>query len=433
MNPLIVIPTFWSARRSQAPRDPVAVYDHPSLIDDEGTLDRVLQSLRAVEGVGRILVTVAGDSTVEFLAEDRVRDVVSRFSELDVIVFGPTEMGSLLRRIEQLGFGAFAEGVGLYGYGGVRNVALVVAAVLEHDVVVYLDDDVVIDDPEFMIRALEGFGAPAVEGGAPMWAKTGYYTDAAGNWAPKVEKHWYDRWWRQSEAFNRWVRIALDGPRFVRSNVATGGCMALHVQAYSRVPFDPWITRGEDLDYVISMRMFGQDIWFDDKWSLRHLPPGVKDEAFKFRQDIYRWIYEHRKIEYARSQVDLMQVTAKSLDPYPGPFIDSSIVWRTAVTAFMRSIGRSDTIGYFRAGMHALAEAAEYSRRHCGRYFTFAKSWPEFMAAIWEDVALKSLLTGQRTVDRSALTGRFAAVDARTPDEPGLFDILDDAEQEDAG
>ncbi len=427
MNPVLIIPTFWARRRSQAPDSPTAVYDHPVEIGQEGTLSRCLESLRGVEGVGRIIVTVAADPAVELRAEDSVREVAARFPELDILVFGPSELGSLHRRLEQLGFGELIDGVSLNGYSAVRNVALVVAAVLEHDLVIFLDDDVVVSDPEFLTRAMEGFGHPVVEGGQPMYAKTGYYTDASGAWAPKIEQHWYDRWWRQSEAFNRWMRIALDGPRFERSNVATGGCLAVHVEAYNRVPFDPWITRGEDLDYVINLRMLGMDVWFDDKWQLRHLPPGIKDEAFKFRQDIYRWIYEHRKIEYARSQVDLIQVSTKSLDPYPGPFLDQTIVWRTAVTAFMRSVGRPDTRGYFRAGMHALIDAAEYSRRNCPNYFVFAKAWPQMLEAIWEDVALKSLLTGERSLDRSTMTGRFPVIPADIAEKIAREDAAESA------
>lgn len=415
VNPLLVIPTFWSRRRATAPDDPIAVYDHPSTLEDEGTLARCLDSLRFVDGVGRILVTVAADASIEHRADDKVREIAGRFPELDVFVFGSAELGSLHRRMEQLDLGDAIEGVDLKGYGSVRNVSLAVAAILGHDFVVFLDDDVVIDDPEFMHRAAEGFGQVVAEDAAPVLAKTGYYTDATGAWAPKVEKRWYDRWWRQSEAFNRWMRVALDGPRITRSNVATGGCLALHREAFKRVPFDPWITRGEDLDYVISIRMLGLDVWFDDKWSLRHLPPAIRDEAFKFRQDIYRWIYEHRKIEYGRSQVDLRQVNPRSLDPYPGPFLDASIMWRTAVTAFMRSLGRPERLGYFRAGMAALAEAAEYSRRNCGRYFAFARSWTSVIDALWEDVALNTLFTGQRTLDRTAMTGRFPAIEA--PDQ----------------
>lgn len=52
-----------------------------------------------------------------------------------------------------------------------------------------------------------------------------------------------------------------------------GGCLAVHKEAFRRLAFDPWITRGEDLDYMLDLRMYGSDIWFDNQWVLRHLPP----------------------------------------------------------------------------------------------------------------------------------------------------------------
>lgn len=411
MNPVVVIPTFWARRRPKLSTNPIEVYDHPVPVGaDDSTLPRCLESLRIVEGLGRIIIPVASDPTIGLHAEDQVRAMVAEFPDLDILVVGPSEIGSIHRRLEQTGFGEMIDGVSLVGYSGVRNVGLVVAAILEHDHVIFIDDDVVIDDPQWLTRALEGIGAVVV-GQNPMFAKTGYYTDASGSWAPKVETHWYDRWWRQTEAFNRWMRKALDGERFIRSNVATGGCMGVHREVFSRVPFDPWITRGEDLDYVINLRMLGLDMVFDDQWSLKHLPPvrGI-DEATRFKQDIFRWIYEVRKIEYARSQVDLIQVTARSLEPYPGPFLEQSMTWKTIVTAFLRALGKRGSRGYFRTAMHAMRAAGEYAQNACHHYFTFARMWPHLIEAMWEDVALRGIFTGERTYDRGALTGRFRPV-----------------------
>ena len=95
--------------------------------------------------------------------------------------------------------------------------------------------------------------------------------------------------------------------------------MALHSRhVHRRSSFDPWVTRGEDIDYVINVRMHGGDVFIDDEWKALHLPPEPVSEALRFRQDVYRFVYEHRKIEFAKSQVDLRQVTPKSMAPYPG-------------------------------------------------------------------------------------------------------------------
>ena len=69
---------------------------------------------------------------------------------------------------------------------------------------------------------------------------------------------------------------AMRGPRLSRSNHVCGGCLALHKEAFKRLSFDPWIARGEDLDYMLDLRMYGSDIWLDNQWSLRHLPPETR-------------------------------------------------------------------------------------------------------------------------------------------------------------
>ena len=61
------------------------------------------------------------------------------------------------------------------------------------------------------------------------------------------------------------MKKALSGTRISRSNYVCGGLMALHARAFTRVAFDPFITRGEDLDYLFNMRMFGYDVWFDNE------------------------------------------------------------------------------------------------------------------------------------------------------------------------
>ena len=59
----------------------------------------------------------------------------------------------------------------------------------------------------------------------------------------------------------------------------------------------------------------GSDIWFDNTWYMHHLPPETKREGLRFRQDIFRWLYEYRKVEYGRTQIDLLQIKPQSLLP----------------------------------------------------------------------------------------------------------------------
>ena len=417
MEPVLIIPTFWTRPKSKRGRTPVTavddlstIYDHPTPIDSDGTLPDCLRSLQNVKGLGRVVIIVAAtDESIEHRAEDKVRTIVDDFPDIDAFVFGPAELGSLHRRLEQLEFADMIEGVTLRGYGAVRNVGLMAAAVLGYESVVFIDDDEVVTTPEFMREAMYGLGAK-FDDGTPLLAKTGYYTDAEGRWQRNDAPHWSDMFWRQRDAFNAALAVVSRPPRVQRSNIAFGGCLALHRDMFSNVSFDPWVLRGEDMDYVINARMHGGDMYLDDEWKIIHQPPEQISPALRFRQDAYRFVYEHRKIEFAKSQVDLRQVTPKSMMPYPGPFIDSSVGWRASVTAFLRALTQPEKGLYFQIALHTMGEASTYAREHCQHYFEFQRRWPIMMDALWDDVALKSLFSGERRMDRSAITGRFPIV-----------------------
>lgn len=419
MEPVVVIPTFWSRRRGGRARsyldEIAAIYDHPTPLDEpEPTLGPCLESLQKVRGLGRVVVIVAvTEESIAHEAEGRVRDIVADFPSIDALVFGPVEMGSLHRRLEQLEFADLIEGITLVGYGAVRNAGLIAAAVLGHDAVIFLDDDEVVTSPDFLETGLYGLGA-RLQDGTPVIAKSGYYVDEEGRWQRFDEPHWSDVFWRQRDAFNRALDVVMKPPRIQRAKVAFGGILALHKDMYTAVSFDPWVTRGEDIDYVINVRMHGGDVFIDDQWNVVHLPPEPVSEALRFRQDVYRFVYEHRKIEFAKSQVDLRQVTPRSMAPYPGEFIDASVGWRAFATALMRALSRPEKRRYLSAALHAVRDASEYARRHCQDYFAFQRRWPLLMDRIWEDVPLASLFTGERTIDRTAITGRFPVIEPGT-------------------
>lgn len=411
LAPCVVIPTFWTRRRGRFTDRLINVYDHPTPLDAEGTLGACLSSLQGVRGLGQVVVIVATtDPSIEHEAEDRVRQILEGIPGVDALVFGPAELGSLQRRLEQLDFSDMVPGVSLTGYGAVRNVGLIVAAILGCESVVFIDDDEVITDPDFFVRAMEGMGAKIDESGRRILAKSGYYVDSNGNYRTSDPPHWADRFWRQADDFNAALAIVETPPRVRPSTMAFGGCFALHRDMFTAVSFDPWVLRGEDIDYVINARMHGGDVFLDGEWSIEHNPPAPRSEAIALRQDVYRFIYEHRKIEFAKSQVDLRQVSVNSMRPYPGDFIASSITWRAFATAVLHALTGTETGEFLKVARAALSDASAYARQNCDNYFAFQRKWPQLMDRLWEDVALKSLFSGERSVDRSAITGRFPVI-----------------------
>jgi hypothetical protein len=405
----VVIPTFWTSPAARTPDNLLTIYDHPTSVDTDGTLPACLESLSQVEGLDQVLIIVAAtDPSLEDKAEDRVRTILGEFPTLDAFVFGPAELGSLHRRLEQIEFADMITGTSLVGYGAVRNVGLLAAGVLGCESVVFVDDDQIITERGFLLKAQDGLGMK-IRGGKAVLAKSGYYTDPEGRYQRYSEPRASDVFWRKGDAFNDALAIVDAPPRIKPSPVAFGGCLALHRHMYANVSFDPWVVRGEDMDYVINARMHGGDVFIDGEWSVIHRPPHLEDDTLQFRQDIYRFVYEHRKIEFAKSQVDLRQVTPESLMPYPGSFIGSSFSRRAWMTAMMRGIARKDN-KYFEIARKTIRDAQRYALENCQNYFDFQRRWPMLMDQIWDDVALKGLFSGERRFDRTTLTGRFPIV-----------------------
>ena len=415
MNPAVIIPTFFTepTRKRGVPSD---LYDHPTPLNMTGTLARCLDSLSHVRGLGQVILLVAaeGGAQVEDQAAAQVQEIAGKFPHMHTLVVGRAEAQIVQQRLEQLGFGDQSHAIGLEGCSSIRNLGLVLAQVLGFDSVVFVDDDEVIDDEAFLEKAMYGLGK-LTKKGIPILAKSGFYFNDEGTYLSKSQKRWYNHFWQQGRAFNNWITKAMAGPRLSRSNHVCGGCLALHRETYRRLSFDPWIKRGEDMDYLLDLRMYGSDIWFDNQWSLTHLPPRDKGEGHRFYRDIYRWVYEYYKIEFSRAQIDLLQIKPSSLMPYPGPFLEPGITKRIKRTAFLRSLVRPDKRKYREGAKAAANQATEYAQEHCMKYFEFQYTWAEIMARMESDGGLRAALV-QAAIARQA--GKAVVVEAAPSPAP---------------
>ena len=393
MNPVIVIPTFVSPRRRKDSGSVIATYDHTTPLSNPGELPRLLTSLQKVRGIGQIIVLVAAEPAISDQAAEKVQDIVSRFPSLNIAIIGADECSLVQQRMEQLGLGKLSKEIGLTGYGAIRNLGLVLANVMGFDSIVFLDDDEVIDDADFLQKGVYGLGK-LTRKGVPILAKTGFYLNSEGSYLSKSQDKWYNRFWQQGKAFNKWITKAMRGPRLSRSNHVCGGCLAIHKEAFKRLSFDPWVARGEDLDYLFNMRMFGYDVWFDNEWTVRHLPPESEKRSPRFMQDVYRWYYERAKLTFAAHQKELIPVTAASLMPYPGPWISRELDDRVRKTAMVRSVFTREHEGYLRIWRHGIGEAKAYARQNAASYLRFQSFWPKIMDGLWRDAQLISILEG---------------------------------------
>ena len=361
LTPCVVIPTFWTRPGASAPGNLLTVYDHPTPVDSDGTLPQCLESLSKVQGLDQVLIIVAAaDSSIEHQAEDRVRTSSTDFPAIDALIFGPAELGSLHRRLEQI---EFADMIHRHEPCGLRcgsqrrpdrrrrprlRISRLRRRRSDHH-------------RQGLPAACPGRSRHEDPRGQGRACQVRLLHRRRGTYQRYSQPHASDVFWRKGDAFNDALAIVDAPPRIKPSSVAFGGCLALHRHMYTNVSFDPWVVRGEDMDYVINARMHGGDVFIDGEWSVIHKPPHLDDDTLQFRQDMYRFVYEHRKIEFAKSQVDLRQVSSESLMPYPGSFIGPSFTRRAWMTAMMRGVARKES-KYFQIARSTIKDAQGYAR-----------------------------------------------------------------------
>ena len=384
LNPAVVIPTYWATDPSQP-----GVYDHATSIDEPlPELARCLDSLDDVRGVMRTVILVVAPPSAQAAARARINAIVRDHEGLSPYVVGAPEARLIAAHIESLCPGIGGEPVSLRGYGAIRNLGLAVCAMLGHDVAVFMDDDEVALSPDFLVDAVFGLGHLTRQD-LKILAKTGHFVDAEGSHlADGGKRRFWERWWSKREEFNEWMSSALAGTRICRSNYVCGGCLAIHASAFSQVPFDPWITRGEDLDYLFNLRLSGLEMWFDNKWYVRHLPPATPDEPNRVLQDIYRWLYERAKLAFCSQRQELRQVTPASLMPYPGRWISPEVEERITKATLARIVagpGRRQSFAIWRRG---IGEARSYASANAQNYARLLSFWPTAIDGLWNDEEL---------------------------------------------
>ena len=394
MNPVIVIPSYWSRTDDLVQVGDVGIYDHSTPISKPlPELETCLQSLEQVRGVLRVIVLVVAPPAFADSARARVDGICRSHPNLNPMVIGRREAQEVIHVIDQVAPGLDGEPCSLRGYGAIRNMGLAVAATLGHDVVVFLDDDEVALSDSFLIDAVYGIGLETRQG-LPIQAKSGYYIDRNDSpYASQDKPKWENRWWAKRQEFNEWMQQALDNTRISRSNFVCGGCFAIGAEAFCNVAFDPLITRGEDLDYLLNLRMHGFDVWFDNEWYVRHLPPEVPSHAARFLQNVYRWDYEVKKLEASREIINLRHVTPESLRPYPASWVDEPLLRKRIFrTALARAIKGPERRAYLEVLLSGRKEAERWAASVARDYFAFQTYWPRIMASLWEDRVLAHTL-----------------------------------------
>jgi CRP-like cAMP-binding protein len=329
MKTFMVIPSYWSRETGVGWQEGDAVYDHPTPLDQEGTLVKTLESLRVLEDSNYTLVVLACATApdIEAAVEAKVRAITEAVHPtVETYVISHSHLHEMHEELRGSDREDLVPVLSLRGYSNIRNMCLFVPIVLGAEVVVLVDDDELIDTPDFLSRAREFIGSRFM--GQTIDGVAGYYLNEKGTYYDDVpeEIHWmtyWDRFGSKREAFDQ---IIPGEPRLKLTPFAFGGCMVLHRSMFRSVPFDPRIPRGEDTDYVLNARMFGFNFFLDNQLYIQHRPPKKTHPTWqRFREDIIRLVYSKAKIDGQTKQVNMTLVEAEDFDPYPGEFLRDTL------------------------------------------------------------------------------------------------------------
>jgi len=323
----IVIPSYWGSPDGPSDVEEEIIFDHPTPLNNEGTLGRLLDSFDALEAKEFRIVIVAVTSSPPL-----TNKVIARMQEItqpytaryDITLLHSQNLDRLRRTLIHDDVSAAAcELINLGNYAAVRNMCSLAGILNGSEITVFLDDDEVITDSEFLSKAQEFIGTEYQ--GELIKGVAGYYlqTDSYRLDVSKVPL-WRKPYWNNAAAMNQAFELTIGrSPRLKPTPFVFGGNMTVHRDILMKVPFDPLITRGEDIDFLINLRINRITFWLDRELYIKHLPPKSSQLDWKrLREDIKRFLYERKKVI---DHGGIEGVSQEKLMPYPGMLLGSDL------------------------------------------------------------------------------------------------------------
>jgi hypothetical protein len=267
----------------------------------------------------------------------------------------------------------------LKGFSKIRNTGLLLALALSMDAVIFIDNDEVVEDPHYLKIACDYLNQRW--NGKLIGGKGGFYLNPDDGILLPSPNLWWRVLWDKTKWMNRvWENILASKDRLVHSPMLLGGNLVLHRHVFSKIPFDPYIPRGEDTDYLINASQMGFCILFDKELKIKHLHPQRTDVYFheELRLDIERFLYERDKV---RRGIGI------SLDPYPGYFLKRTLYPKALFTSLLLAVDYLRKREW-KKGLECIDLLRFLFRKRDRtwlKYLTFCADWEKAMEKIREE------------------------------------------------
>ncbi|MBU4561540.1 hypothetical protein L6386_03200 [bacterium] len=349
MKVAFVSPSFWSGKRKDFYKPGDQIYDHPLPLEEKGTLVRCIKSMKKLKDKDFtfILISAATRPEVENEVDRKIRSLIEETrTKFDIRVFGYRELRRFKRYLQKKGKKSLLSPLHMYGYAGIRNMCLLAAHILGVDIAISIDDDVVFEDPNYMKKAKEFIGKKKGQD-RPLAIYGPYqYGKSAPDWEKIETPVWRTYWDNVAPARKAWEKFILSKGRLKETSYVVMSNIVVHKDFFTKVPLDPNINRGEDMDWVVNALMFGYKFFVDNKLRVRHLPPPRTHPAWRLTgEDIKRYIYARAKV---RSLEKHKGIPKEYFDPFPGEFLKDDLeerIFKTNIMLAMESLVNKDFEG----------------------------------------------------------------------------------------
>jgi len=327
MNKAIIIPVYLRLNRPE------------ELPDSEGLAltRRAIESLKILEDQDFTLILpvcfdlVGGEEEGSWIEMDGfLRQTLQNLRARKIFLFSSYRLKTLRKYLDQKGFRSLSPLIDLKGFSKIRNTGLLLAQALSMEIAIFMDNDEIVENPHHLKVACEYLNQRW--NGKLISGKGGFYLNPDGEILLPSPNLWWRFPWNKTKWMNRvWENILASRDRLVYSPMLLGGNLVLHRHLFSRIPFDPYIPRGEDTDYLINASQMGFCIFFDKDLRIKHLHSQRTDIYFheELQWDIERFLYERDKV---RRGISI------PLDPYPGYFLKWTVYSKAMFTSLLLGI-----------------------------------------------------------------------------------------------
>lgn len=385
MKSIIVIPSYW--RKGDLGNDDT-VYDHPTDLNDvEETISRTLESLKYVKGNFDVLVI--GAPTRSAIGSEMDKKLISMLKQIKLIqqvhYFGNNSFLSLKKFIKN-NFPNYSSLISNRGYANIRNLCILLPHILDFDIAILIDDDELITDENYIYKATEFIGN-RIEN-KTLGLVVGFYKNPNGSiYIEDKNNPWWELVWNKTKLMNdTFKKIFEREGRLVDTTIAFGGNMIIYRDVWIKIPFDPLIKRGEDMDFLRNVKMSKFGVKLDKELFIEHYPPKSKTPYLtRLKEDIYRFLYAQAKNEH-------LGIDSNNYLPYPGSFFENTqgkvILTELLYYIFqnkdelIKNNSLSDLLDKMEDINLIHDNAVKFAQENKDSFNNYQKSWEEMMKSI---------------------------------------------------